>query len=288
MSHFQDNQKIELELQKKSVMNHVTSMTFLGQHKGFRDGKMHVISAPTDSGKSTLVRTIILDHLTANQEMTIFLYLSEETTIDFKVEMLQIIKDIQKESPVRAQKLQDLFNHNLVIYSEQDPGVNERDPITMVNDLALMFAESGAHILIIDNLTTSGMYADKQIHVQSRIATRVKKMAQTFQVPVVPIMHLGKGKGVGAAGEPSKDDVRGGATIINLAEFSYMLQMIQIDDKKHTFVRADKSRGFNKLHQYFSLEYNPKMQIYQKCIPVKFANFKEKFNLRNRLTDKKK
>ena len=52
-----------------------SSLHVFNDHNGLRPGELHLIVAPSGGGKSTFVRTLIFQLLTASK---VFLYLSEE------------------------------------------------------------------------------------------------------------------------------------------------------------------------------------------------------------------
>ena len=60
---------------------------FLNSHNGLRRKKMHLFIAPTGVGKSTFIRSLVRDVIFHNPGKKVFVWLSEETTKEFKVQM---------------------------------------------------------------------------------------------------------------------------------------------------------------------------------------------------------
>ena len=61
-----------------------STFQFLLSHNGWRNGKVHTFLGVSHGGKSTLVRTLVIDALCAKKKVG--LVLSEETKVDFLVE----------------------------------------------------------------------------------------------------------------------------------------------------------------------------------------------------------
>lgn len=252
--------------QECQVVHFKSDFNFLREHNGWRPGKMHLLLAPTNTGKSSWARSVIWDLMINNVNLNIGLYLSEESTEDFK-------REWSKVNLVGT-------GNNLDVLSEQD-----EDQMNWL--LFEMWARKGAFsALIIDNATTSSMYNNLTNQAQAAWVKKVKKLAQELNVPVIIIAHT-DGKAGTKNSLIEENHIRGDKTAPNLAEFLYVLQRFYVkgvDGKEvyYTTIRLLKHRGYECKNSLFRLVFNPPTATFQSDKLIPWEAFKNAFN--NRLT----
>jgi len=112
-----------------------SDFNFLKCHKGLRPGQMHVLIGTSGSGKSTVVRKIILD---SAKEHKVLLWLSEESRQDF---IAALSKNFPKPDVAKNIKIISEFdvckNHNASheqIFTEYEKCVKAINPSVVFFD----------------------------------------------------------------------------------------------------------------------------------------------------------
>jgi hypothetical protein len=260
--------EMKLLIQENETQHIPSCFQFLNEHKGWRPGKLHLAIAPTGAGKSTLTRSFIWDYLVMTDYGCVALWLSEETSEDFKTEFAKI------GLPPEVAK-------RLVIGSEQDhPHLSLAGKKKMFHEFV---TKLNAQIVFFDNLTTSVFYGDKPVEDQASFSKYLKTLAQQEKIPVITIAHTG-----GATQLTKRlleeNDIRGGKTINTLVQFLYILQMFEVYDpvkketKKFPTIRLKKYRGYSPKNYLFKLRYNPLTMSFMQDKVVDWEEFKEAFN----------
>jgi len=244
-----------------------SSLAFLNAHNGWRKGKLHVFLGKTSGGKSTLMRTLLADSLDAAQEgKKIGLILSEETKIDFLNEFNWSGKFTEL-----AKKLK--------VASEKDyPQLKNRDNWLK---LTKRMVDEGCQVIFHDNPTTSAVYGS-DFKSQTEMAHVYKDLAKAANIPIVLFAHTNR-VNENHASLISEDDIRGSKELVNLAEFFYILQTFNVENKKHTFLRIVKNRGQDIENYNYKLNYIPEFRAYLDVDTVNFSEIKEIFKKRNKL-----
>ena len=130
------------ELKEKTYFE--TNMPFLLVHNGYRPKNIHMIMGTAGGGKSTLVRTCMIDILAKNKNAKIGVVLSEETRDELIGEFLDAIGKIP-DSFKRLFILEELFS---------DSETTE----DLLKEISLFVEQEGIDILFYDNITTSEIY----------------------------------------------------------------------------------------------------------------------------------
>jgi len=253
--------------EQQSVVHFESELKFIKQHNGLRPGEIHLILGPVGEGKTTLNRTIIIDFLVNNPTEKILLWLSEET-----------------EAKYAAELSRSLVNHfeRIEFVSERTmEGIDSEK--TFFERMAQEIKSSGAKLVFFDNITTSKCYGNRKNADQSRVADTFKKFAEKMDIAVMLIAHTKKGVHSGGGALIDSDDIRGDATIVNVAEFLYILQQFRCNDEKQGTIRITKHRGQDIENSTFFLEYNRMGRFYCQARQVTFDEFKKNYAKRDKL-----
>lgn len=254
----------ELKLEAGQVFFR-SSFEFVNATNCWRPEKIHLFLSTTGGGKSTLVRTILLDML-GNVNKKIGLYLSEETEKEFYTELAfsgyTDIKDFER----------------VTIFSEQELEKSPTAQGTLIN-MKMLVDEHDIDILLVDNVTTLDSY-EASLKNKTTITKGLKKLASISSIPIVVIAHTdAKFK----QGQIDPNDIRGSKTLVNESHFIYALQPIVKSNGQRNFIAVKKDRGQPVKNKYFELFYYAQRRIFGKDEIVSFETFKEAFNSRDKL-----
>lgn len=249
---------------------HQTGLQFLKSHNGLRNEKLHLIIGTASGGKSTLRNTMIFDFFEHNPGKRVFLYLSEESLKDFKMDIAQSNRH-------------DLIRDNLFAYSEQDNIGEVCEGEEGLDQLFENILKSNCDLFIFDNITTSKLYGSK-FDQQDWFANIFKTKMVGSQCPMVLFAHTGKTVKETNTNLIDQNDIRGSSTIVNLSEFLYILQNFKIEEDKITTIRIIKHRGMNAENKMFMLNFSTRQRIYNLDHVLKWSAFDEDiFQKQNRL-----
>lgn len=262
----QDEQQYLIEQANRTFFK--SSFEFLRQHNGHRPGAVHVYLGDSHAGKSTLVRSIVMDAVSNNPEIKIGLWLSEESVLDFSAELYLC-------RPPRE------LTDRILAFSELD--LEADDPLIYAKTINDLCAKHQFDLFIIDNITTSKLYVDRTPKEQAAMAYGFKKLASKFAFPLILVAHTSTGANQNSKALFVPDDIRGSRTIVNLANFFYIIQNFIIGNQINSTIRVEKHRGQQLLYKMFNLEYKANIRLFLKSNPINFEELKKFFNERNRL-----
>lgn len=259
------------ELSDSAKKVHFKSLyRFLNHHNGFRPMNMHIFLGTSGGGKSTMVRSLIVDVLARTPKgKKVLMWLSEESTDEFIVE-------IAKTGLISHGR--ELFT-KMDIISEQE--MENSDPKAMISKLNELMASGKYGFLFFDNITTSEIYMDRSANVQALVAKKIKAIIQKANVPAVLIAHTGAQVTDTMNRMIESNDIRGSKTIINLSQFIYILQTFYILKKRVPTLRTIKHRGQLVEENIFQLNFNKETFIFDGDRALDFKDFKEIFKARN-------
>mgnify|MGYP003141651123 CR=1 FL=1 len=262
--------------EQKKTRDLTSNFTLLNAHNGLRKGKLHLFLAPTSGGKSTLGRSLLFDALDNNPDLKVFVYLSEESEDNFLKELAD--SDYENQNGL----------DRLTVYSEID-----NDDKISANKLLFLMEESETDLLIIDNITTAHFYQDQKTQVQGIVVNKIKNICVRRNIPVIVMAHTGAEVTDNMRRTIESNDIRGSKTIVNYAEFLYVLQSFSSDEydslmrkritRIYSTIVIKKSRGEHCDHQLFFLKYDSQKRIYFADREMEFQEFKNLFKERNHL-----
>jgi|GEM_PF-2086269 len=249
-----------------------SNFAFLRSHNGYRNRCLHIVLGVAHGGKSTLVRTMLIDLLeNIGEEKNIGLVLSEETRGEFLTEFYH--SGYENEEKVTR------FH----ILSELDMNSDRVNQDNFLDFVDFWATEKSLDILFIDNITTSMFYMDTSVRTQANMATKLKKIAANQGIPVVLVAHTGANVTENYSGFIEMNDIRGSKTINNLAQFYYIMQSFYVGDTRYNTVRIAKHRGQAVEDKFYLIDYSKKHRLFVKDQKVNFKRFKELWKERNRL-----
>lgn len=265
---FELTESLKTQLNAESHECHFRSaFNFLKAHNGIRKNKLHLLIAPTHSGKSTVARSIIRDIIFNNRDKKVLLWLTEETKKEFMIEFSETV-------PVC-----DRLNNLTLVSEMQFSDINENNCRESFEEIVDQYSFD---ILIVDNITTSVMYMDKTISTQSEVAQWYKSLTKKFAVFL--IAHTNTNNYNDRLLDET--DIRGSKTITNISEFLYILQPISVGDVLRQFILIKKHRGQIVENKFYSLNYNKHIKAIESDNIANFEKLKEVFKLRNKLNGK--
>lgn len=260
----------EIMLRKKA-RHFPTHMKLLSNHNGLRRNKMHLLVAPTGVGKSTLVRTLLVDFLQNNPEMNVLLWLTEETRDDFVDEFSFALDD----------RTIEIASKRLKVISEQSMGMNEtrNDVIKYVDEIVEHY---DFDLIICDNITTSKLYLSATHTQQEQTASWLKNLCKN-DLALFIIAHAGGSVQENTSKLLDENDIRGNKTLPNLAEFLYILQPMYVGNRLFQFLITKKHRGQQLHSKYIGVKYDKETSTFKESAFISFDEMKEIFKQRNRL-----
>lgn len=254
------------ELKKSATRFYIKSkFEFLNSHYGLRPEKLHTFIAPPGAGKSTLIRTLLVDILTSKKKP--LLYLSEETLKEFYTEMAFIDNG------------HEIFK-NLSVFSEQ--GQEDKTMFSVLKRMQTHIEDNRPDVLLLDNITTMKSY-EESIPNQYEWVEKLKNLSVYYKIPVVVIAHTDATITENHAQLIDMNKVRGTKRIVNESQFNYVLQPIIAGGERFTFILNKKARGAIINKKIFQLFYFPRVRVFAKDEPRIFDEFKEFFNKRDKL-----
>lgn len=245
-----------------------TNLSFLEEHNGFRPATQSLFIGLPGGGKSTQARTLLLDtYKNKKKNEKAGIWYSEETQKDFEIHF--------SETPLG----ETFFSKKEVnFYSEPD---SFEDPSKDFKKLEAMFEQSS--IVFFDNLTTSSFYDGQPYQTQVKFVKALKNLVKKYEKPLIVFAHTDGKTKEGAKSLIEMNDINGPKTIVKLSEFVYSLQQFHVGSSVHSTLRILKFRGQEVKSKIFSLTYDPKFMTYSDATRITFTDFKNIFEMRNRL-----
>lgn len=265
-------QIVESEKRSRRALNELvqfdSSFELLSNHNGLRKNKLHIAMGTSGSGKSTFVRSVLLDLIKKNPEKRILVFLTEETVDDFKDEMSRTQFSFDE-------------NCNLFVESDQTHGFKTvKNWFLFLEEIVLSLS---IDLLIIDNITTFCLYNDQRANIQSQTISYLKRFTQSKQIATLMIAHTNSEVNDNCHRLINENDIRGSKSVINFCEFIYILQRFDINGFFYPTVRIKKARGQDPKNLIFLLKYNSEQRLYLSDLPITFKEFKDAYDKRNKL-----
>ena len=247
-----------------------TRYNFLKSHNGFRKGNLHTFLGTSGGGKSTLMRSILLDLLNnmKGKDDFILLWLSEERARDYHREL-------------RQSGIPYKYLAKIKFYSEIDDIDNGSKDV--LKKMRWLIREKKPKIFVYDNITTSMEYANVSVPQQGDFFNELKKISAEADIPFVITAHTNGSIGESYEGMIEQNNIRGSKMPAMTSEYFYIMQSFYIDDERFNTIKITKFRGNPINHRLFEINYEPEMRIFNADKKLNFDTFKEVFKKRNKL-----
>lgn len=260
-----DRDVIEARKYKESY-EFKTDLNFLKQHKGFKRQSLHTFVGKSGKGKTTIIRTLILDFLKNNPEKNIFLWISEETAEDLKREMMDY-KDI-------------FFNKDSRLYIEVEKKGQEEKSEYFFKRMYEAVTVERCDLILFDNITTSSVYKGNPSY-QENVTEDLKQFVIDMNVSMVVIAHTKKSMNQHSL--ITAEDVNGSQELIKITPYLYILQMFEIGNSKKQTLHVEKCRAFDIINSFYHLPYCKQTRCYEGDGPIEFEVIRQWFRTRNKL-----
>lgn len=249
-----------------------TEIPFLREHNGYRPKCLHLFIGSAGGGKSSLLFAQIFDLIKCNPKAyaegrKVGIYLSEEKMERFRVQLVKM----GLYGPEKS-KITDCIK----VFSEKDYRIKNNlqkihysDILNIMQDF--IFKES-LSILFIDNITTTDPYLDDRHEEISPLAKGLANLSDKANIPLVVYAHT---KGDIESPDFSMEDIRQKKTIVNLAEFCYLIHRYH-GSNINSELQIRKYRGYPVKNNFYGLIYNFDMGIIQSYIPSSLHNYRAK------------
>ena len=256
---------LENQLLRQQTVEIKSSFNFLNQVNGLKPGSVSVVLGTTSSGKSTFMRSIIINTLNRNRFKKIVCYLSEETVSEYTLELFKATRGVD-------------FQDRLKIYSEQDCKTDQEKSAMMRKAF-----EEDADIIIFDNITTSALYDGRTPQHQSKFSNRLKSYAKKTSKALLCVAHTDGSVSKRMDRMISSSNIRGSKSLSNIAEFFYIIHQMDSGGYLHSYLQIEKHRGQNPDSKLFMMNYNRDKNIYTSDMETSFDSFKKTFKERDAL-----
>jgi RecA-family ATPase len=260
---FDDTNTLRSEIETKEV-TFDSCYSFLQEHNGWRKGKMHLVLGISGGGKSTLVRSLLVDLFVHGMILgNALVWLSEESEEDLENQVAKVNSRIGSNTLTTISEL-SVENLSEAYFEE-----------TLLSDKPDIF--------FMDNLTTSQLYEGRSIRDQLLFVKKLKTMCIKLNIPFVLIAHTGAEITENCNRLINMNDIRGAKNIVNLVEYLYLLQRFTLETDFFPTIRIAKSRGHLISNDIHKLVFNPENITYSKSFRIPFEEFKEAFKQRRTL-----
>jgi hypothetical protein len=233
--------------EKKNSVFFKSNFKHLNAHNGFRCGELHTFIAEKGGGKSTLIRAWIIEILAQGKK--VYVRLSEEYAQSYRDEILTFFSEQHEQ-----------ILDNLIIDSELELSPSElgKDYVASLNARVI---RSNAHILILDNFTTSALSRVAPLE-QELASVELRRLAHDSDIPVIIAAHTEKGFNK-TRGVATGDNIRGNMTLANTAAYIYTLTIFHALPTRPSILLIDKARHHtNANKKFFLLNYNASFGSY--------------------------
>ena len=250
---------------------------FLNAHKGHRPGNLHLYLGVAHGGKSTLIRSLILDALKrVDTDKKILVWLSEETENDFLIEFSMALRGFeQKDAEIIFKKL---IVHSELSFSKHFKNEPIKRKFEYFKDAV---SRDDVDIIFYDNITTSCFYMDQKIDVQSFFIKEVKEIVGDINKPLIFVAHTGAEVTENSHRLINMNDIRGCKSIVNVVQYCYILQRFHIGEFYFPTLRITKHRGQSVENKMYYITFDKEKNLYVQDRHLEFEEMKDNFKRRN-------
>jgi len=250
---------LEIEIQEQQRVSTVfgSRYEFLKAHYGLRPGSLHGVLGTTGCGKSTLIKCIVAE---VARHKKVLLWLSEETIGEYQG---------------LINKLDSTVLRNLVFVEEkeilQEIRENQSDFFEYFTQMA---EESGADLIVIDNVTTSAFYNSRfGITGQNRAAEFLRDFPKRHHPQsILYVAHTQSNISDNYGKVITSEDIRGSKELPLNTEYLYILQKFTTEDKIYICLRVAKYRHHEEAAGWYALKYEQGAYVGDAKVPFNVIN----------------
>jgi hypothetical protein len=256
-----------VEMQKKQ--HWPTRFGFLSETKGLRRGYITGILGTTSAGKSTLLKSIVVDTCKVEK---VLVYLSEETGDDYSTGIACVDSNFNGDN---------IYFFSEKIMSREDRQTHFKNAVTGFDFLKDKIIRSNCPVVFIDNLTTSAVYKTIGVNAQEHFIAAIGNLAQELNIAIVYLLHTDSRITEGNRNFIEGENVRGNKQAFIGADYFYIMQRFPVGNTFFCFIRIRKHRFSPIKNIYYKLHYEN--YHYEKDSILSFETINESFSMRNYL-----
>ena len=260
-------EEIQRKLKENSEITYYSRFGHLQVMNGIRPSMIHGLLGTSGSGKSSILKTHIVDAARNNK---VLIHLSEETILEFQVAMHKIPDAI---SSMKNMMFLEEKNLDAWVTSCQD------DFLGYFRELVI---ESGAKLVFIDNITSSLFYTDDVgPEGQSKTAHFFSKMSKDLDLAIFYVAHTSKRVVDNQSELITIEDIRGSAKMSIISENMFVLQKFTSGNKVYSILRVAKHRHHEVQNPFYLLKFED--GAYTGDLQIEFSLVNKIFRMRNKL-----
>lgn len=241
-----EQDKFEEEL---ATQDYFTCFRFLLAHNGLRKGSIHVLLGAAGKGKSSLIRSIVIEN---SIHKNVFILLSEEQPNAYALKLNQTASSMKHLSKVNSDSLSRI-KFATELSQIHDSKKNFEEFFQMIRDF---IKKDEIDLFIYDNFST-GLLSE-EFENQKLAIRRFKEIASDFNIPILIALHPTKGAATYNL-FLTNENVRGNSALATMPEYLYTLNSCEIEGQIRNFLYIDKARYFDKAQGlWFELQYEKK------------------------------
>lgn len=278
MNYYYDTDEYSEIVQQERNKWHIrSSFSFLREHKGFRNGKLHMVLGDTSSGKSSLIRGLLSDILiNTPPDFCAGIWLSEESTKDFWASIAE--SKAHRDNPDSLGKL--------TVASEIS--IAARGGAGMLDAYFHEFVSTPKiKLFVFDNITTSRLYTNLHPQAQFKFSSDLKAKCEKLQIPFLLVAHTNKSYDSKSFTFPYHLDIRGDKSIVNLIQYLYVVGVFMAANKKLRFLKIAKHRDYAIETEIFGLVFERNWRIVTATRPLSNSEFEYLAKEEKKRRDKK-
>ncbi len=264
-------------IKEREKVHFYSDYKFLNAHKGHRPGNLHLYLGVAHGGKSTLIRSLILDALKrVGTDKKILVWLSEESENDFLIEFSMALRGFDQADAISIFK--KLVVHSELSFSKHFKNEDVSNKFKYFKDA---IGRSDIDLIFYDNITTSCFYMDQQIETQSFFIKEVKEVVGEINKPLIFVAHTGADVTESSHRLINMNDIRGCKSIINVVQYCYILQRFHIGEFYFPTLRITKHRGQTVDNKMYYIKFDKEKNLYVEDRYLEFEEMKENYKRRN-------
>ncbi len=231
-----------------------SNLRCFSDHKGLRRGEIHTVIGPKGGGKSTFIKTMIIEMLM--NKKNVYCFLSEEKTDFYKMPIYRAFRNVTK-----CDEKSNSYLYKLSLETQYKLDKHMRNAKAFCNQLEIYVKELNLDCIVFDNFTTSFL-GELDPNGQSAVIARFKEIAIKFDIPFVLVIHTAKGTDINRA-LIDGENVRGSATTVNMGSYNYIISAFFRVKPVRVFITIDKARYHKESNKaVYELYYDSELEIF--------------------------